>query len=314
MTCKIDFPEGEKFKTICKPHSIHIDSNYKNMIATAEIVVARNISFFDNYNPRSAFKHGSPVTIAIGYNGNLTERFSGYIVEVSADYPITIKLMDEMSKLKKVPVNFSSTSTTLSQLLNTICNGYKVDALEGVSLGAIRLSKTNVGAVLEKLRSDFGLYSYMDGKTLVCGKYYADNSDDAIGTINLDNNTAENSLVYRTPEDIIALVKGTATIKNQKIEYQVGTEGGDVYNFDYKQATSLDTLKLLVNKDYEKLKRGGFSGSVSSFGDPVYTHGEKVNLVSNVYPDRTGTYYIDSVIIDYAPSGFAQKLTIGGKA
>jgi hypothetical protein len=312
MTCLIEFPGNTLLKEMRKPASIHIDTSFKELIAKAEITLPRNVSFFDKYKPREVFKRDQPVIISYGYNGNLIKRFTGYIVGVSADYPITIKLQDEMYMVKKIPVNYSAKSTTLDQLLKSIVKGYTINALEGVQLGSIRLAKTHVGAVLEKIRSDFGIYSYMDGKTLISGKYYADNTTDKIETLNLDTFIAENSLEYTNTDDVIALVKGKTTVKNVKVEYQIGQEGGDVYDFEYKLATSLDVLKSKVNSDYARIRRGGYKGTLSAFGEPHFKHGLKVNLVSTIYPDRNGTYYIDAVTEDYSEQGIRQTLIFGG--
>lgn len=306
--------EGSELKEIRKPHSIKVETNFKELVSKAEFVIPRNVTYFDNKNPRDVFKHGSPVNISFGYNGNLIPRFSGYIVEVSADFPITIKLHDEMWKLKRIPVNFSAKGITLSGLLKTICKGYRVDALENVNLGTVKFSKTNVGEVLDKIRSDFGLYSYMVGKKLVCGKYYADNDNSEPVTINLDTFVASNSLEYTNAQDIIALVKGNTTIANKKVQYQTGEEGGDVYDFTYPLASSLDVLKIKVNQDYAKIRRGGYRGSLTIFGEPLVQHGERVKLVSNIYPDRTGAYYVDAVTAEYKQDGITQELNFGGVA
>ncbi len=316
LTCLISMPANNVVAEIRKPESIHIETNYKELFAKAEITMPRNILLFEKLRltPREVFKHGLKVNISFGYNGNLVPRFSGYITGVSADFPLKISLQDEMWKLSKLPVNYSAKSTALSNMLRSICPGYKVDALEGVDLGTVQFAKTTVGAVLQKIRSDFGLYSYMDGTTLICGKYYADNSADKIETINLDTYLAKNGLEYQNSDDIIALVKGNTTIKNKKVQYQVGDEGGDKYDFEYNLATSLDVLKIKVNADYAKIKRGGYKGSLGAFGEPIFKHGQKVKLVSYIYPDRQGNYFIDAVTTDYGKDGIVQELTLGGKA
>jgi hypothetical protein len=315
MTCLIEFPEGKLVQAIRKPAEIFIESSFKTLISKAEITMARNVSFFDKHNPRNVFPHGTPVVIYFGYDGVLVEEFRGYVTSISADFPLVIKCQDEMWKLKRIPVNYAATNVSLETLLKSICKGYSIDALEGVNLGSVRFSQTNVGAVLEKISSDFNLYSYMNGKTLVCGKYYSDNSADPVEVLNLDTNNAENSLEYRNSEDIILKIKGKIIgLKGKKIEYEIGDIGGDELNLSYFAVTSKEALKKLVDIDYAKRKRGGYEGSVTAFGTPVFKHGRKVNLASVIYRDRAGRYYIDSVTKKYDPSGIRQSLTLGGKA
>lgn len=314
MSCEISLPEGIALKMVRKPSEISIETSYKQLIARAQFTVARNILFFENHNVRDVFKHGAPVQISFGYNGQLVNEFSGYITEVSADHPIVVKCQDEMWKIRRIPVNYNAkTAISLASLLADIIPGYSIDALEGVNLGAIRFSKTNAGAVLDKIRSETGLYSYMSGKTLVCGKYYSDNTSDKIEVLDLDTYCADNSLEFRNSEDVISLVKGNAVVQGVKMEHQIGEEGGDTYNFTYT-ASSIDVLKSRVNADYNKIKRGGYNGNVSAFGTPFFKHGRKVKLVSRIYPERQGIYYIDSVGKKYDSSGIRQTLTLGAKA
>lgn len=313
MTCLISLPGNKLVGAIRKPSEIHIESSFKELISRAEIKLPRNVSFFDKHKVRDVFKHGSPITISFGYDGNLIKEFEGYITEVSADYPITIKCQDEMWKLMRTPVNYSASSVTLETMLKSICKGYAIDALEGVQLGAVRFAKTNVGAVLEKLSSDFNIYSYMNGKQLVSGKYYSDNTKDVIQTLDLDR-IPGNSLTYRSAEDILLKIKGKAVgVKGKKVEYEVGEIGGDELSLSYFNVTSTADLKRLVDIDYRKRKRGGYNGSLTAPGAPYFKHGRKVKLKSAIYPDRAGVYYIDSVVKDYNTSGIRQELTLGGQ-
>lgn len=314
MTCLISFPAARnKIGAIRKPASIRIESTFKEFVSKAEIVLPRNIALFDKLNIRETFKRGDRVLIDFGYGGEMVREYEGYVTEVSADYPITIKCQDEMWKLRSVPVNFSAQSTTLGTLLNSICKGYTVDALEGVALVKVVLQKTTVGAVLNTLQSDYGLYSYMNGKTLVCGKYYSDNTSDPIETLNLDRGIKGNNLTYRSGADIVVKFKGSCiTSKGLKLEYETGEEGGDEYSLSYTRCESKADLKRKVDLDYEIKKLGGYEGTVTSYGDPYFKHGRKVILSSSIFPERAGRYYIDGVVKDYNESGLSQELTLGG--
>ena len=156
LNCKIVFSANERRSGIILTQvtKIVVESSWKLLTDTAEIVIPRKVKFFDKNNVSDVFRRGDFVTISFGYNGINVEEFRGYITEVSADIPIRIKLQDEMWKLKQVPVNFSSPNISLKELLTSIAPGYKVDALEGVQIGSVRFPKTTVAAVLEKLQQD----------------------------------------------------------------------------------------------------------------------------------------------------------------
>lgn len=314
MSCKISLPDTiGNVGAIRHPSTVRIETGWKFLTSHAEITLPRNVAWFDRYRVQEIFKRGTRVIIELGYDGILTREFEGYITQVSADIPIRIKCEDEMWKLKQMPVNYSSASVTLQKLLADICPGYSIDALEGVQLGAVRLTQTTVAAVLEKIQSEYGLYSYMKGLQLVCGKYYADDSDVKPVDINLER-IPSNDLNYRDPGYAHLKIRGKgASIKGTKLEYEFGEGGGDVMVMEYKTAQVMAELMRRVKEDYDKARRGGFDGTITAFGWPRVQHGWKADLTSVIYPDRNGTYYIDAVTKTFGPDGYRQEISLGGK-
>jgi hypothetical protein len=263
---------------------------------------------------KTIFRRGRPVTIEFGYNQEYITEFTGYVTQVSANIPIEIECEDEMWNLKQLPVNVSYRSVQLDTLLNEIAPGYDIDALEGVTLGGVRFSKTNVAEVLNELRKEpYKLFSYMKGKQLVCGKYYADDTEAETVNFHLERNAVSNDLNYRSAEDIILKLKGTSVLSNgSKIEAELGDDGGDNFNLTYYNIELKAELTKLMQKDYDLKKRGGFDGSFTSFGIPSVTHGLKVELESTLYPDRSGIYYVEAVKKRFENASIRQEITLGG--
>ena len=258
MVCKVTFARtGMVLRNI---NSVHIESGWKRLTDTAELTLPRKAIFKENGKKdfkisevKQYFKIGDPVMIELGYDGKYQKEFEGYITHVSADIPIKIKLEDEMYQLKKLPVNISLQNTNLQTLLEKIIPGYEIDALE-VELGALKFAKTTVAKVLEYLKDEYSLYSYMEGKKLICGKIYA---------------------------------------------VTVGDETGEERQLAYYGIEIEAELKKLANEDLKKYKVDGFTGSLKAFGIPFFRHGMKVNLDSDLYPDRKGQYYLEETIVDF---------------
>ena len=168
MNIEVVFPANDRRGEIrtAKVNKAEIESSYKLLTDRAKIVLPRNVSYFDKHKIPEVFKRGDSIEIFIGYNGELKSEFKGYITQVSANIPITIKCEDEMWKAKQLPVNISLRSTTLPKLLEKIAIGYEVDALE-VELGKVRFSNITLAQVLDKLKSEFGLFSYFQNGKLV---------------------------------------------------------------------------------------------------------------------------------------------------
>jgi hypothetical protein len=321
MTCKITFAKNNRRAAIVltRVTEITVESSWKQLTATAEIVLPRKVKFFDRNSVRDTFRNGDFVTIAFGYNGKNVEEFRGYITEVSADIPIKIKLQDEMWKLKQLPVNFSAPNISLKDLLTKIAPGYKIDALEGVQIGSVRYPKTTIAAVLEKLQQEpWKLNTYfktINGQNvLVCGKYYADDSDVEKVTFDLERNCVSNSLNYVRADDLKILIKGVSTLTNgTKIEAEFGDKDGQFRQLAHYNKTKKE-LEVLVKLDFQKSKQDKFDGSFTAFGIPSVKHGQKANLTSTLYKDRNGTYYIEGVTKTFGTGGIRQVIKLNQKA
>jgi len=318
MTMKLQFPNiiDEKGQplTIVNANSVDINSSYKQLTDTATIILPRNADLFKKYSIRELFKADDPVLIELGYDEQNEHEFEGYIAHVSADIPVVIKCENEMRKVKALPVNYSNKSVTLEKLLKDICPGYEIDALEGVALGSVRFPKTTVGKVLEKLQTDSNLYTYMKGKQIVCGKYYADDSAIEAVEFDLERAVVENSLQYKNKEDVVLKISASSLLVNgQKLEFEFGEEGGDVMKLSYFNITAKAELEKKVKEDYAKAHRDGWDGTITVFGKPRMQHGMKVTLYSELYPDRNGTYYVDGVSKKFDENGYRQVITLGGK-
>ena len=285
---------------IKKPHAVKIESSYKLLTDRAEIILPRNTSDFDKQNVRDVFRLGDKVEIQLGYNGNLNTEFTGYITDVSADIPVKLKLEDEMWKLKKTSVNISQRNTTLENLLRSILPPeYELDALEGVNLGTVRYANTTVASVLERIKQEYGLYSYMKGNILVCGKIYAD--DDDTVSYNLGKNViSATSLKYQRADDIKLKVKAVSTTKDgEKLKVEVGDPQGEPRQLAYYDIQSEQELERLALIDLDRFKVDGYKGSIEAFGTPYAQHGMKAQIESPDYPERNGLYYIDTVTTNF---------------
>lgn len=320
MNCQIVFAKNDRRSGIVLTQAteIIVDSSWKLLTSTAEIVIPRKVKFFDKNNVREVFRRGDFVTISFGYKGNNVEEFRGYITEVSADIPIRIKLQDEMWKLKQVPVNFSSPNINLKDLLTSIAPGYKIDALEGVQIGSVRFPKTTVAEVLEKLQQEpWKLDTYFKNingsPVLVCGKYYADDSDVAKVNFNLERNCVSSSLNYVRKDDLQILIKGVSTLSNgTKIEVDFGDKEGQTRQLTHYNKTKSE-LEILVKLDFEKCKQDRVDGSFTAFGIPSVKHGQKADLTSFLYDDRDGIYYIEGVQKTFNREGIRQIIKLDQK-
>ncbi len=317
MQCKIVFEKNERRREIVlyQITGCEFESTWKENTSRGTLTMPRNVSYFNKHKVGEIFRRGDKISVSFGYDDTVIEEFTGYVSHVSADIPIVISFEDEMFNVKNINVNFSHKNISLENLLKTIIPGYEIDSLEGVQLGAVKLAKTKVGPVLEKLQSDWGLYTYMRGKTVVCGKYYADDSALNKVKFDLERNCVATGLTYQKKEDVSLKIKVVSTLKNgTKVEVDnIGDANGNERQLTYYNIESKKELERLGKLDYEKYKQDRFEGSFTAFGIPSVRHGMKVDLKSTLYADRTGVYYVEKVAKTFSDGGIRQEITLGDK-
>lgn len=310
---------GRKEFTIRKVIRVLIETSCKTLTDTATIEIPRNIKFFENEKEQNrkyvtkVFRIGDPVIIELGYgvDSKLVKEFTGYIsAPISAGEIIVIRCEDEMYNIKRIAVNYSSPSVTVKALMQAILPGYEVDC-EDINLGGVRLAQTNVAAVLEKLTDDpWNLRCYMRGKKLFIEG--TERSDVGTASFDLDRDAIDNNLDYKKSDDVIIKVKATSvTVNGQKVDFTIGEDGGKEVNLTYYNIEVAAEIKKKAQADYARLKQGGFDGSISTLVLPSVSQGMKIGLTSNIYPDRNGTYYAESVTKEFEPANYRQSITLG---
>lgn len=324
MNAKVVFKATDNHKEffIRQISEVEIESSWKTICDTAHIILPRNVKDFDRKKVKEIFRRGDKVEIYLGYgyDENLLLEFSGYIDKVSADYPITIKLEDEMWRLKQTPVNFASKDIKLKSFIQKIVTDYPIDIDSDVSLGAVRFSKVTLGEVLKKLQDDFSLYSFIRNGKLTIAKPYSDVSD-KIPVFDLERNCVSNDLNYLSKEEKLVKIIGQSmqklakAIKKRETDKKLKFEFGDsnateIIHWTFN-VTNLQDLEKEVKRMYNDKKKEGWDGSFTTFGTPSVQHGQKQKLTSSLYTDREGIYYSDSVKKTFNKDGFRQEIELG---
>lgn len=318
MNAKVVFLATERRSEffIRRVSEVTIESSWKTICDTAELILPRNVKDFDNQKVKDIFRRGDKVEIYLGYgmDEDLKLEFSGYIDKVSADYPITIKLEDEMWKIKQATVNFSSPNISLRKFIEIIAPNVVLDIDADVKLGAVRFSKSTVGEVLRKLQEEYSLYSFMRNGKLTIGKPYSD-VNKVMPVFDLERNCVSTSLNYVTKEERLVKIIGQSMQKmattKKKLVFEFGDQNPkETIRCDIN-VQNIKELEAEVKRMYELKKKEGWDGSFLTFGYPSLQHGEKIELTSSLYPDRHGIYYIDGLKKTFSKNGYRQEPQLG---
>ena len=318
MNAKVVFKATESHPEfyIRRISEVEIESSWKMICSTAQVVLPRNIKDFNQNKVKDWFKRGDKVEIYLcyGLDEDLILEFSGYITQVSADYPITIKLEDEMWRLKQIPVNFSSKNEKLKSFVQKYVTDYPILIDAEVPLGAVNIKNKTLGEVFKKFQEDLSLYSFIRNGKLVVAKPYSDVTD-KIPVFDLERNCVSNDLNYlskeeRTVKVIAESVQNFAKTK-KKLKFELGDQDPKTTINKTLSVTTLNDLQAEVRRIYDLYKKEGFDGSFTTFGTPSVQHGQKVKITSSLYNDREGVYYIDSIKKKFSRDGFRQEIELG---
>ena len=322
-------------------HSIEIESSYENLTDTCKIVIPRKLTFegldlFTGANP--IFKRGDRIEVSTGYVPNLTKIFTGFIKTVGSNVPTVLECEDEMYQLKQWTINYPSKvglitrtkkgkirkhplvipfSVKLDELLDYCLTDHDIEyeVIDNIDLGSFRMVNATPAAALEKLKSEYGLYSYFrDGKLHVGFANDASITSEAefkMEEVVINSDTLEWSRAEDVRIKCVAISMFPDNTKSEPIEFG-DPDGNQItihkYNMDAK------SLEFAAKEWIKENKYTGFKGDMETFGEPVMRHGDRAKLTSVKLPERNGTYLIKKVKYLYGVEiGNHQVLTLAAK-
>jgi hypothetical protein len=320
-------------------HSIEIDSSYENLTDTCKIVIPRKLVFegldlFTGDNP--IFKRGDKIEVSVGYVPNITKVFSGYIKTVGSNVPTVLECEDGMYQLKQYTVNYPSkkaldnvisklkvhpTTIPLKVKLDELLDfcltpkDIKYEIVDNIDLGSFRAINATPAMILDKLKSEYGLYSYFKGDILKVG-FANDASVTSEASFKMEEVIINSdTLEWQRAEDVrikcVAISMFPDNTKSEPIEFG-DPDGNQItihkYNMDAK------SLEFAAKEWIKENKYTGYRGEVETFGEPVMNHGDRAKITSDKLPERDGIYLIKKVKRIYGVNeGNHQIFTLGAK-
>lgn len=325
------------------------NESWENLTDYFELTFPRNINnegqnIFNG--DKALLNRGDEIMVYHGYYPNLTQIFKGYISDISAKIPITIKCEDEMYLLKNTNIIFPTKRTvitnsikkngtygkrlkkprvivdtyTLDDLLDSILPDYIIyDAIDkNMQLAKRAYTNVSVSRILEDLRSTYGLYSYFrDGKLHV--GFASDASTGKTVELKFEHNIIDDSdLEYQIEDDVKFRVVMKVMNENNAIrEFTYGDTDGSQRTFHLYETSSSpmpeSDIKKMADNYLTKLKYTGYRGKVETFGEPYIRPGDIVKLISTKLPERNGNYLVKDVSRKWGMNGSRQEITIDQK-
>lgn len=305
------------FKSV---HDVQIKRSIYNLAATAVIKVPVTAVLKRAGEPPTyietaeAVKVGDPVEIRLGYDGQKNTEFAGYVKRLNYKIPLEIECEDEYYLTRSINCVFSKKETTLKQCLSTILPGIKLGVCADLTLKNFVVNNKPGSWVLGILKKEYGLTVFFD----LNGNLYAGKAHDVQGeTVKYllrYNVIKDDDLKFQLASDVKMKVKAICYYKDgTKIEGELGEDGGEnktLYYYDVKDAKE---LKALAQEELKRYSFDGYRGKIETFLFPYALPGMVAQVEDEVYQERSGNYYIESIDVSFGMNGARRNVEIGIK-
>lgn len=280
------------------------------------------------------FSDGDPVTIKLGYNGNLRTEFSGFVKRRNLDMPLAVECEGYSWLLRRNNVNDFYPSITVKDLLTAALSGidsnYNITVQCSVDFELSNVlidNKSGFDVINDLLKYTDGCLScfFIQPDTLWCGLVYTPyaNGNDPFGGAPDDNLVnyrlgynvvKDNTLNERLTENDPVQVKYSKKLSNGSIISSTSDAFGNGARTQSKILNHINdvaTLSLLANEKAYRLNYSGYEGSINTFHEPYCLPGYKAYITDDWYPERNGTYLIEGTEVDFGVTGARRIIEAG---
>ena len=194
-----------------------------------------------------------------------------------------------------------------------------------LTLSGFRADRMNVASVLQKVKETYLVCAYFRGETLFVGLPYTElNSSSpvpgALAKFSWQHNVIDDDLTYKRKEDVRIKAKVVAIHPNGKKTTATAGEADGEERTIFLRLTAKDdtkdpaTLKTMAEKKLANYRYDGYRGKLTSFGEPYIIHSGTADLFDSRYPQRAGSYLVDSVRTTFGTGGFRREVELGARA
>ncbi len=296
-------------------HELEVESGWDTLTDTCTIKLPRKLAF-NGKSVKDLLRVGDAVTVECGYNEKTMTTFQGYVARISPNIPIVIECEDAMWLLKRNNVTVSLQKASLATVLAAVLPaGFAMGEVDSFVIGNFRATKVSAAKVLEFLRKEYGVVSYIKNGKLFSGLAYRFSGIGEDVEIHLQSDVAGNSnLEYKLADDLKLKLQAISLMPdNTKIEVELGDPDGEQRTLHYYNLSE-KSLRQAAEADFVRLKHDGYTGSVSIFGGKAAEHGGVSQLTDAEFPERSGRYLIDKVRTAFGMGGYRQEISLGKKA
>lgn len=297
-------------------HSIH------QVVQTARISLPLSARLhydgkIESVSTHQVFKIGDPVSIELGYNGQLFPEFNGYVVRLVYGQPMTIECEDAMFILRKNHITASEENIPLKDVVAMCLNGlFPVEGeIPNTPINEFTHYQKPAVDVLQQLRDDFGLSIFFTAQAkLYCGLRYGFRSGEERFDFHQNIKPQANQLGYQSEDDVrLRIIARSWRKDGTLLEEEIGDTDGHQRTLWFYGIEDQGTLKERALAEIGRYKFTGYTGYFTTWLYPYSEPGMMAVITDPDFPERAGSYYIDSVETRFGVSGASRKIEPGIK-
>ncbi|MBY0244509.1 MAG: hypothetical protein K2Q03_03540 [Sphingobacteriaceae bacterium] len=318
--CKINIGKV----TFNSVHDVRIDKSIHNFMDTARIKIPTSArlrtsatDIGETVQVAQQFKEGDFVQVNLGYNPNLKNEFVGFVRRINFATPLEIECEGYSYQLRKKTITKQFVKSSLKEILNELIKGTDIILHKDVPdmpIDKVIFRGLDGAEALRVLKDKYLVNSFFIDNVLYAGLLYVPNNGKVKYEMYAGNVVDADSLKYRLADEVKVKIKAIHIKPNgQRVEASVGEDGGverTVFLSMTDKTQMQERAKSLI-KDYQY---SGYEGKIKTFLIPKAVPGMIAEINDSRYKERTGAYYIESVLIEFGTSGARRVLEIGVRA
>lgn len=297
--------------------SIDIETNVDNLSDTAIITLPESV-MNQVLNIGNEIARGSEVTIEAGYDDELNVEFVGYVKEISTnDSSLKIMSEDALFLFRKGVKDMELKPTSLPKIAQTLIDQidktFKLVCDYDITYEKFIIHQATAYDVLKKLAEETkaNIYFNTAKKELHIHPPYIEKGGEVI--YSLQDNVENSSLEYKKALDRKVEVTVEKTDLNGKVEHvTAGTTGGEKITLKVGSVSSADLSKI-ANAELIRHSADMYEGSIDTWLIPFVQPTFTAKIKDADYPEKTGKYYVKSVLTSINESGAKRTVSIGVK-
>lgn len=263
----------------------------------------------------SRIRRGDAVSIRLGYREEgLREEFRGWLQRISTDGgEITLECEDDLFRFRKEVPNKEFKGVTLEALLRHVVQetgaAQRIECSYKWTYSKFVIHDATGQDVLRKVQEESGADIYLKD-----GVLHVHPPGEQVGGARIYDfarNVESSDLTYRMAGDKRVRVVVKANLPDGTVrEVEVGSSGG--HKVEVRCPTS-DAASMRARGEAEVKRRtfDGLEGSITGWLLPPCEPGDSAEIHDGDYPQKDGTYFVQSVTTEFGEGGGKRKIELG---